>query len=216
MKFDLHADIEWTVQKYHQLKVFEIDGKILLIGEVDIVDKDEMEIIDTFSVEIRFPEFFPYCFPKVMETSGKIPKIPDRHVFKDTGNLCFSVETEELILCRNTMSSRQFIDQILVPRLAEEYVINNGGNYRKERSHGIKGDVEYYQEKFDTQSLDKVILYLELILNGEIPKPYERCFCGSGKKFKKCHQQITDGINAFNKFYIQREIRKLELYRSNM
>jgi hypothetical protein len=210
--FSVKDDLLNAIERYQSLSMVEIDGKLSLSGEVELLHPIEKKLIDTFSVEITFPESYPFCFPWVTETSGKIERIADRHVFTNTNTLCFAVQTEERMKCRNGITLLWFINNVLIPRLAEEYIVNNGGKYEHEFSHGPLGDLEFYCEKFKTKEFAVVIGYLELILKGGFPKPHERCSCGSNVKFKKCHRIIFEELKALGDRYIAYEIERLEKF----
>jgi len=208
--FNLRNDLESTVKYFPKLEIIESENGPFLLGEVDILHPIKNEIIDTFTVEIIFPRNYPYCFPNVTETSGKIERIPDRHIYTNTNNLCFSVFAEERIKCYYGITTKWFIDHVLVPRLAEEYIVNQGGKYTHEYSHGQLGDLEFYLKKFCTGSPTEVMRYLNLILEVRFPKHYEKCGCGSGKKFKKCHRVIFEDLKRLGDKFIVNEIFKLE------
>ena len=202
-----------AIEHYPKLKIIEENGNFSLSGEVDILHPIEKKCIDTFSVDISFPERFPRCFPRVVETSGKIERIPDRHIFVNDGfRLCFTVIVEELLKCRNGITTRFFLDNVLVPRLAEEYLVNNGGKYTHEFAHGNLGDFQFYFQEFKTENPNEVIRYLKMILQGGFPKHYALCSCGSGVKFKKCHRKNFEELKSIGDRFIIFEIEKLEKF----
>lgn len=207
--FDLRSDLNKAIEHYPNLKIVDSDGKLSLSGEVDLFHPTEKKWIDSFSVDITYPERFPNRFPVVVETSGKIERIPNRHIYKDTNNMCFAVQAEELMKCRYGITTLWFLDNVLVPRLAEEYIVNDGGKYSHEFSHGPLGDFEFYFEKFKTKHPLDVIRYLKLVLNGGFPKHYEKCSCGSGLKFKKCHRVIFEELKGLGDGFLNYEINKL-------
>lgn len=210
--FELRSDMNDAITYYPNLKVVETDGKLSLSGDVDLLHPIAKKVIDTFSVDISFPERFPYCFPKVVETSKKIERIQDRHIYTQNNSMCFAVLSEELLKCRFGITTRWFLNNVLVPRLAEEYLVNNGGEYAHEFAHGPWGDFQFYFKKFKIQNPVEVIRYLKLILTGGFPKHYEKCSCGSGIKFKKCHRIIFEELKSLGDKFINFEIEKLEKF----
>ena len=206
----LRSELENAIKYFPLLNIAETNGELSLIGEIELIHPIEKEIIDTFSVSIAFPPAYPSCFPKVIETSQKIERIANRHVFVDTNTLCFAVVAEERMKCRNEINLLWFLNTVLVPRLAEEYRVNNGERYSHEYSHGPKGDLEFYSEKFKTQSPVEVIRLLKLILVGGFPKPFEKCICGSDLKFKKCHRMIFEDLKLLGDNFLSYEIVQLE------
>lgn len=210
--YDLRKDLDEALEFYPNLKVIESGSNLALTGAVDLIHPTEKKLIDTFFVDITFPDRFPYQFPKVIETSGKIERIPDRHIHTGTNYMCFAVLSEELMKCRHGITTLWFLNHVLVPRLAEEYIVNNGGKYYREFSHGTLGDLEFYFEKFRTKSPKEVLRYLTWILRGDFPKHYELCYCGSGKKFKKCHRLIFEQLKGLGDGFLSFELQKLKKY----
>lgn len=212
--FSLKDDLATAVHHFPLLRINEFNGELVLSGEIEILHPVEDKLIDTFSVEISFPKKYPFCFPKVKETSMKIERTPDRHVFTNTNTLCFAVQTEELLTCKSGITLLWFLNNVLVPRLAEEFIVINGGKYAHEYSHGPLGDIEFYCEKFGIKEHNLVIHYLKLIVQGTLPKHYEKCSCGSGVKFKKCHRILFEDLKSLGDNYLSYEIYRLENFLS--
>lgn len=212
--FILNDDLKDAIKKYPLLKIIEKENcNLSLSGEIEIFHPIENKVIDTFSVEMTFPKEFPHCFPKVVETSNKIERTVDRHLIVTQNNtLCFAVIAEELILCRLGITTRWFLNNILVPRLAEEYIVNHGGKYTHEFSHGPLGDLEFYYQKFRTKNPNIVVENLKFILKDRLPKSYEKCICGSGLKFKKCHRRIFEDLKELGNNFIIYQIHTLEKF----
>lgn len=212
--FDLKRDLEIAVEHFQNLRIIETGSNLSLSGEVNLFHPTENEWIGSFSVDISFPENFPYRFPIVYEVSGKIRRIQDRHIYPNTGNMCFAVYAEELIKCKYGITTIWFLKNVLVPRLAEEYRVNHGGTYAHGFSHGVEGDLEFYFEKFKTRDYQEVIRYLQSIRSQRFPKHYQECICGSGSKFKKCHKSIFEEMSLLGGKVIDSEISKLENYQA--
>lgn len=187
--FDLTDDIKAALEKYPGLRLGQTErNQKYLVGEIDIVDPGSGGLICTFSVEIHYPEQFPFCFPKVFETGDQIERVLSRHVNTQDNSLCLVVPPEERLKCKYGISTSWFIDNVLYPRLAEEFVVMNGGKYQKEYSHGgANGFWEYYMRKFGISNAEIILSILEIIVRKQLPAGHNPCICGSGEKFKKCH-----------------------------
>lgn len=208
--YELRKDLDEALKFYPKLRLVEKGKDLALSGSVDLIHPSEKKLIDTFFVEITYPERFPFQFPKVLETSGKIERVQDRHIHPGTNYLCFAVNAEELLKCRFGITTLWFLDYVLVPRLAEEYLVNNGGKYSHEFSHGTLGDLEFYFEKFRTKSPEQVLKYLTILIKGEFPKHFEPCNCGSGQKFKKCHRLVFEEFKSLGDGVLHFEFQKLK------
>ncbi len=209
--FDLEKDLHGAVKEFPKLEIQKRKGKYFLVGEIDVLQSDTHRWIDTFAVEIAYEQKFPFCFPSVTETSEKIERIPTRHVYTNTNTLCLAVPPEEKILCKYGITSKWFIERVLLPRLAEEYQVNHGGTYSHEYSHQMKGNFEFYSKTLKTDSSDMVLNVLRSILRNKLPRHFDKCICGSEKKQKHCHQKGINELSKLETEYIVAEIQKLEL-----
>ncbi len=86
MKFNLKRDVEDGLRHYPSLHISYKDGKLLVEGTFT-AHKGAFEI-EVYEVSISFPPQYPYDLPWVIETSKKIPRTLDRHVFNNN-RLCF-------------------------------------------------------------------------------------------------------------------------------
>lgn len=181
-------DIDAGLKSYPDLQRVTEDGYLCVKGEIPLVHPGKGEI-DRYEVLIKFPEAFPRCFPKVIETSKKIPRVADRHVNHDN-TLCLAVLPEERVISKNGMSFKFFLDKVLVPHLARETYYERKGVYPDgEYAHGYEGIWEYYESILGKADRTKIVEELELIAHSKWPGRNHKCPCGSGLKFKKCHNE---------------------------
>lgn len=194
-------DIDHSLKFYPKLKRVQKEGLVSVSGEIPIIHS-QMGEIDKYKVVINFPNEFPNCFPKVIETSNKIPRIADRHVNRDN-TLCLAVLPEELAICKNGISFKFFLDKVLIPHLARETYREQTGNYPDgEFGHGFEGVWEYYEEILSQKNRVLIISELEQIVDSNWPGRNSECPCGSGIKFKKCHQRIWSKIIRPGREYV--------------
>lgn len=205
--FNIESDIENALKYFHKLK--KNKNKLAVSGELDIVHPTA-GLLGTFEVLIEFPKKYPYCFPFVTETSGKIERIPDRHI-NEKNTICLAVRPEELLLCRRGIILKWFIDSVLIPHLAREIYYEEEKEYPDgDYSHGIDGLWEYFMEEFDSQDKKWIIAVLESIVDNKLPANNEDCFCGSKKKYKKCHKDMLNKFLSFDTAYLKAEIIDLK------
>jgi hypothetical protein len=62
-----------------------------------------------------------------------------------------------------------------------------------ERSHGLVGLCESYQDMLKITDKTKVIPFLKLITTNQI-RPRAGCPCGSGQPYRKCHKKLVDKL----------------------
>ncbi|MBV9242424.1 MAG: hypothetical protein JO314_10485 [Acidobacteria bacterium] len=131
---------------------------------------------------------FPLAFPVVREIGERIPRKQDRHVFDD-GSLCLTTDTkEEILLATKIQTFEKFFDLILVP-----YLLNNS-YYEIHQRYAIEGYshdralsiVETYLEMLDIADVRLLSKVLRGLVAGTKIHPNSACYCGSGKKSKKC------------------------------
>lgn len=188
MRYDFLKDIEEGLKSYPLLRWSNISKKKVITGRF-IAHKGETEI-DEFEVEISFPEDYPYDMPLVVETSNKIqPRNATRHIFEE-GYLCFGNKQDTLRLCKNGITFKWFLDKILNPHLCREYVKDKTGEYPTgERSHKAEGIWEGYYELFETTNKESILKDLNLLLMHSTFSKNKECYCGSKKKYKRCHEK---------------------------
>ena len=72
--------------------------------------------IDSYTIKIVPPADYPNHFPYVFETGGRIPINVDWHVYPD-GHCCISSIPEEMLICKNGINLRSFIENQVKPYL---------------------------------------------------------------------------------------------------
>lgn len=127
--------------------------------------------------------------PIIKETSGKVDSAFS-HVNSD-GTLCLAVEAEILMECITSrgLNVLKWFEQFVIPFFySVEYYKANGTYPFGERSHGVRGILEFYQEAFGEDNFQKVLALLKFISHrryrGHLP-----CPCGSGKRIRNCHSK---------------------------
>jgi len=185
IKFDLVNDVEEVLKLFPK---FTYDGKNI-VGEIDIYDRND-KYYSSFIIKISISPKYPFEFPILYECGNDIPHIIDRHIYKD-GSCCVCVTQEEDIRKKRGITIKEFIFEYAIPFFANQiYFETNGGSWANgDYSHGYDGFIQYYQELFNTQDINIIVLGFRYFLNNSL-KPYEKCFCGSNIKYKKCHLKV--------------------------
>lgn len=205
-------DIDQSILSYPLLKLVEEEGYVRVVGEIPLIHPEKGEF-DRYEVSIRFPKSYPKCFPKVIETSKKIPREDFRHVNPDQ-TLCLAVEPEEEAIAKNGISFKYFLDKVLVPHLARETYREIKGEYPDgEYAHGNSGIWQFYEFTLETTDRNLIISELEKIIHSKWQGRNEQCYCGSGKKFKRCHLEKWNTIMKSGRKYV---IEKLEILKKEL
>jgi|WetSurMetagenome_2_1015567.scaffolds.fasta_scaffold128921_2 hypothetical protein len=199
-----------VIKEYPGLSLKKRDNINYLSGTIDLFDQYHI-LWDTYEIEI-FPSFnFPYRFPIVYETGGKIPRNIDWHIFEKTGNSCIKVVQEEILICYYGISLLNFIKDQLIPYLFNQTYRRRKGYFLNERSHGVFGPYEFYAEKLnESKGIDKIIKLLQFIESSSEPIRVSYCFCGSGKKYRKCHREAYRLLSKLGKEQLTKDIAELE------
>jgi hypothetical protein len=184
---DFATEAEAIIKKYAKLTLIEKSGIKILSGEIDLVN-EVGDILDTYQLEICPCEEYPFLFPLVFETGGKLPVNIDWHVYEDTGRFCVKIPPEERLICINGITLHDFIKNELIPYLFNQTFRRENGYYINERAHGVDGLIEYYGERLKTNDTAELIRLLGFILYKNEPDRVALCFCGSNKKYRRCHR----------------------------
>lgn len=204
--FDLQNDINMALASYPTLKQSSWRGKPIIAGVFPAHNKAMDIEIDTYEIRIDFTAQYPYAFPLVTETGNKIqPRNATRHIFQE-GYVCLGNEFDEARVCKNGISLKWFLDEIVNPHLCREYVKETTGDYPTgERSHGEEGLWESFYDIFETTDKAEVLAGLDIILV-QNPGRNDPCPCGTSIKYKYCHWRRSSsvlevGIDNAQKFY---------------
>ena len=180
-----------------------VEGKIELRNQAN-------KVFETYDVRLRFPKKYPYRFPVVQELSNKIPRGEETHIAKD-GTLCLEVSPKEIVICRDGISLDFFVDRVLIPHLAIQYIKQRTGKYPfGDYEHYLDGHFQYYKELLmvsDSQTVLKILGGMAYSFKRAKRKP---CICGSGKLFEDCHFEIVDGNFGLTLNELRNEYNRLK------
>lgn len=202
-------DIDQALFSYPLLKRVEEEGFVRVVGEIPLIHPEHGEF-DRYVVSIRFPQSYPKCFPKVIETSEKIPRQDFRHINPDQ-TLCLAVEPEEKAIAKNGIQFKYFLEKVLVPHLARETFREINGSYPDgEYGHGNDGIWEFYELVLESTDRKLIISELEDIVYSKWQGRNELCNCGSSKKFKKCHLEKWNKVMKSGRDYVIEKLEQLK------
>jgi len=182
-----HAEALKILSKYPKLEILRKDNTVFLSGELDLID-DAGILQDSYFIEIHPTENYPFQFPYLYEKGDKIPLNIDWHVYND-GHCCIKTMPEEWLTCKNGINLDYFILSEVIPYLFNQTFRRLNGYFLNERSHGILGEIEFFQELFATKSLSKIITWLNFVMTNREPNRVSDCFCGSKIRYRLCHRE---------------------------
>jgi ubiquitin-protein ligase len=202
----LKTDIASVLKLYPELETNYSNGKLnSLEGFIDIVDSD-LEVRGEFYIRIEIPYNYPHGFPSMRELSRIIPREIDRHIYEN-GNCCLTILQKQILEARQGISILDFIERYSVPYLANQIYFEQYGNWANgEYLHGNKGIAQFYLEEIQTDSYSEVLKVLAIVLNNSIDRN-QMCYCGSKKKFKKCHINLIDGLKLIGRNQLEEDFK---------
>lgn len=204
-----------VLEKYKELSFKNDDGIPCVFGSL-VLTNDEGGIEDFYQIEIKAVPDYPNSFPLVFETGGRIPRNVDWHIFEGTGNCCIASPPELIIICNSGLTLLSFIDNQVKNYFYSQIFRNQNGYFLKERSHDSKGWIEFFEETFMTDNIFNIEFGLSQIIEGKKIDRVSMCFCGSGKKYRKCHKKSYDILSKLSREninYFLHALRKTNEYK---
>jgi hypothetical protein len=171
--------------KYRKLLPPEkVGGGFVLKGSIDVVD-DDGGYWDNYEVSILVSSNYPMELPILLETGKKIERHEDWH--NREGICCLSTNAKMYSVLGKNITLFNWLEKFAHPFLANHvYRIKTGNYANKEFDHGTEGIIQGYCEIFNVKTEIEVVERLELICGSKKLGRNDSCFCGGGKKYKKC------------------------------
>jgi hypothetical protein len=180
---------------YPYLRFVVRNDTVILSGRYQLIDGIEM--VDSFLIEIVFPQRYPKGIPSVYEVGGRIPRTADRHMYS-SGEACLFLPHQ---LADIVPQGSGFLDFLNGPVksffVSQSYYELTGQWLFGEWPHGEKAIYEFYAPLLKTEDRSTIAKYIELISRKEI-KGHWLCPCGSGKLLRHCHYDV---VNRLHKDY---------------
>jgi len=186
----LKKDLIATLHKYPGLQLISLN-KIQGIYQI----KDDLDVIQgEYSIEITIPSNYPFECPKLYEVSTKIPRNDDRHINK-YGLACVEIEQKILLRLKKGLSILNFIEEYVHKYFCWQLRYDAGDfENLKEWSHNDGGTLEFYMEVFSTEDIYEIVKFLQIIIEGKLPRRNDSCICGKEKNYKRCHMNAVEYI----------------------
>lgn len=187
----LYASMRSEVEAaYPSLHFFEEQRLVVIKGTFPV--RSEQSVLGRFQVQIVIPKTFSRDLPEVRETGGRIPWHVGRHMFP-SGRACLFVTEERWKHFPVGSSLKQFLDGPVHGYFLAQIVWEKNGTWPfDQRSHGLDGIYEFYEEMTGFRNRTIIHNYVDYLSRSEV-KGHWRCPCGSGEKLRHCHwDQLVD------------------------
>ncbi len=216
VKKELYKQVVEDISQYPGLRHRIEDNQFVIFGAWPIYcGSGGQKWLEDFLIKIIFPNDYPDTLPKVYETGNRIKrKDANTHFYPEPDNYaCLFYPTERYLYfpTNEPFSFKKFLEGPVKSFFFSQiyYIYYNKWPFG-ERSHNIKGLLEFYGEKLgipcDKKSISKALSYL---LKPQI-KGHWCCPCGNDK-LRKCHVENFRSLNnKIPKKTIKRDINFLE------
>lgn len=183
---------------YPNLSIKGVVSNLYLQGTIDLQTEGGDDIA-TYFIRITYSENFPYSFPKLYEIGGDIPRDVNWHKYSDD-SCCVTAPLVERLACVNGITILQFIRDYVVPYLSNQYHRKKFGCYKDEYAHGLKGVRQSYVDIMRTDNIELWAEYIDYAIYRTSPTIGRNslCSCGSGRKYKYCHQLVLADLKKLN------------------
>lgn len=182
------AEVKQLKLDYFKFHLNDDFDNLFIEGQIFLCD-EQKKIIDSYDIRILVKDDYPNSLPFVFETSKRIPNNIEWHVFPD-GHCCIVTPPEESIICRKGITLEKFLTTHVVPYFHNQLFREINGYFLHERSHGTEGVQEYFKSLFRSNDVKKISEWLKFVAKRKEPSRIANCFCGSNKKYRKCHRNI--------------------------
>lgn len=197
-----------VISSFPDLQLFSREDSLPYIeGDITLFDQNG-ESYDCYSIRIECSSDYPESFPLVYETADRLPHNIDWHVYNE-GNFCICTPLEEYIHCAKGISLTTFVRDHVLPYLHNQSFRERKGYFVNERSHGTMGILESLFDLLKVNDRAKVINILIFIYRNDSPPRTATCFCGNGKKYRKCHRPAYKSIKKIGQERLERIISNI-------
>lgn len=203
---------KWKIKDTHCIK---------LKGYINLKDPENGYCFDSFYVayyldleryyNAKGEKFsYPEKLPKVVLLNHLELKTEDFHINSKTGECCLAPDVECCCVLSKDYNLFDFTEKLVVSFFATLFYKTKMGEWPYgDYAHYEEGLLEYYSLKLGVQK-DFVVAGLEILVGRNKIGRNEVCFCNSGKKYKKCHREVIEGIQCkVDKRYLENNLELL-------
>ena len=191
------ADSQKIVGELEFCAAYDKESRKLIIN--DGLRKVNRLICEIFEIEICLSLLDGNGWPKVYEVGGRHYQIGkkrnveiiDLHFYSDDDACCLGLNFPD----QRSLSIRSFLEELVIPFFYQLSYIEKFGiaasrnDLWGEYSHGKEGLTEY---------LTELSIFAKQNLGRNDP-----CPCGSGKKYKRCHQNAVESLTRSSRVVVR-------------
>lgn len=185
---DFVRDFREACLEFPELQLHVIEDKqycYKLEGDFQIIDEEGFHW-GTFHASIYFTDNYPKGFPILQDHSKAFPWTDEWHIAPEDGLCCVCGPIEQAEKSLSGIKVLDFITMYVFPFYANQIYKSEYGSYKNgEYAHEFDGLWQALFEEFNVSSKEEVKMLLSK-MDAKIGRN-DPCFCGSERKFKKCH-----------------------------
>jgi hypothetical protein len=208
----IDKDYSELLPRYPKLMKPVLEGNVWKInGSIDVID-DEGGYWDTYQVLIFVPPRYPEDIPVMQEISEKIERHIDWH--NPSGFCCLATRAKIFHDLSDGITLLKWLDKFAHPFLANHVYRKRTGHYAHEEfSHGTKGIIEGWEKISGIRGASAILKHLAQISGYRTQALNRPCFCGSGKKYKRCYE-LNPTIHRYKIPWaeIARDVKEIRKY----
>jgi len=176
-----------VIQKYSKLNApLQINGGWQIDGVIDVID-DEGGYWDSYDISIIIPSSYPDDLPFLIESGKKIERHEDWHM-SPNGVCCLSTKAKMFYDLGGDITLLRWLDQFAHPFLANHVYRMKTKHYaHDEFSHGVPGIIEGWKKILNVHSTSEILQQLEYMAGNKTLPRNRKCYCKSGKLYKRCY-----------------------------
>ena len=202
-------DLARIKDTFPKLNYFENKELDYLLGDIDVCDTNE-NYFETFNIKIIIPKAYPHGVPILLEISNHIPREDNRHINKH-GICCVDMDHELLFLAKRKLLLYDFIHDKVYPFLANQKYFDQTGNFAgDEYPHYFDGVVKFYEDRLNLLNDQTTIRFLEALISNTLLTRNEKCWCGSNKKYKNCHESALEFLKSVGKNKVLSDLKNFK------
>jgi hypothetical protein len=189
------ADRQILRKRFPKLRHMVLSGTDIALAR-GVVDVDAgAGRFEPVQIEMQFSAHYPDTPPRVWDRAGRWRPDPDRHIQRD-GDFCLGLPGVDLPATTTLTEFNHFLGQLLV-FLHDQFIFDARGRWLGNAwEHGYKAAyTQFVCEALDVRSATAARA-LGPIVTGRLPRPHDRCPCGSGFAFRRCHADRVERVRS--------------------
>lgn len=182
----IKAQLKAFQKVYPNIRIIDESETELRLGGSFTVHKEygNFQVFDDYAIEIVIP-IASSKLPYVIDTQKRIN--PTYHHYYTNGKLCLETDVKILADFADGFDLLRWMDKYVEAYyFTYEYYTRYGEFPYGERSHGLDGVLESYQELLDANDAQEAYDIMQFVIVNRY-RGHFLCPCKSGKKLRNCH-----------------------------